>query len=99
VINVVRLDINKSLDELGIRDGDTLVLVSRVDGELFPGRICLISKRQVTALHYQCQCAASSIAGWWHRWVRVGWRTGHAFEVIAAQVAEDFAGKPTFDAA
>ncbi|WP_342228800.1 type VII secretion integral membrane protein EccD [Mycobacterium avium] len=34
-INGVRLDINKSLDELGVQDGDTLVLVPRVDGESF----------------------------------------------------------------
>lgn len=34
-INGVRLDINKSLDELGAQDGDTLVLVPRVDGESF----------------------------------------------------------------
>lgn len=34
-INGVRLDINKSLDELGVQDGDTLVLVARVDGESF----------------------------------------------------------------
>ncbi|BBZ46736.1 type VII secretion integral membrane protein EccD [Mycobacterium parmense] len=34
-INGVRLDINKSLDELGVQDGDTLVLVPRVAGESF----------------------------------------------------------------
>jgi type VII secretion integral membrane protein EccD len=34
-INGVRLDINKSLDELGVQDGDTLVLVPRGDGESF----------------------------------------------------------------
>jgi len=34
-INGVRLDINNSLDELGVQDGDTLVLVPRVDGESF----------------------------------------------------------------
>ncbi|MFB0851620.1 type VII secretion integral membrane protein EccD [Mycobacterium avium subsp. paratuberculosis] len=34
-INGVRLDINKSLDGLGVQDGDTLVLVPRVDGESF----------------------------------------------------------------
>ncbi len=34
-INGVRLDINKSLDELGVQDGDTLVLVPRVEGESF----------------------------------------------------------------
>jgi type VII secretion integral membrane protein EccD len=34
-INGVRLDINKSLDELGVQDGDTLVLVPRVDGDSF----------------------------------------------------------------
>ncbi|MBW0012712.1 type VII secretion integral membrane protein EccD, partial [Mycobacterium sp.] len=34
-VNGVRLDINKSLDELGVQDGDTLVLVPRVDGESF----------------------------------------------------------------
>ncbi|WP_415823602.1 type VII secretion integral membrane protein EccD, partial [Mycobacterium basiliense] len=34
-INGVRLDINKSFDELGVQDGDTLVLVPRVDGESF----------------------------------------------------------------
>ncbi|MGB9222960.1 type VII secretion integral membrane protein EccD, partial [Mycobacterium sp.] len=34
-INGVRLDINKSLDELGVQDGDTLVLVPRVVGESF----------------------------------------------------------------
>lgn len=34
-INGVRLDVNKSLDELGVQDGDTLVLVPRVDGESF----------------------------------------------------------------
>lgn len=34
-INRVRLDINKSLDELGVQDGDTLVLVPRVAGESF----------------------------------------------------------------
>jgi type VII secretion integral membrane protein EccD len=34
-VNGVRLDINKSLDELGVQDGDTLVLVSRADGESF----------------------------------------------------------------
>jgi type VII secretion integral membrane protein EccD len=34
-INGVRLDINKSLDELGVQDGDTLVLVPRVNGESF----------------------------------------------------------------
>jgi type VII secretion integral membrane protein EccD len=34
-INGVRLDINKSLDELVVQDGDTLVLVPRVDGESF----------------------------------------------------------------
>ena len=32
---VFGLDINKSLDELGVQDGDTLVLVPRVDGESF----------------------------------------------------------------
>ena len=34
-VNGVRLDINKSFDELGVQDGDTLVLVPRVDGESF----------------------------------------------------------------
>ncbi len=34
-INGVRLDINKSLDELGVQDGDTLVLVPRVAGDSF----------------------------------------------------------------
>lgn len=34
-INGTRLDINKSLDELGIQDGDTLVLVPTVAGESF----------------------------------------------------------------
>ena len=34
-INGVRLDINKSLDELDVQDGDTLVLVPRVAGESF----------------------------------------------------------------
>ncbi|MGO9224315.1 type VII secretion integral membrane protein EccD [Mycobacterium sp.] len=34
-INGVRLDINKSLDELGVQDGDTLVLVPRAAGESF----------------------------------------------------------------
>src|ERR1700742_57487 len=34
-INGVRLDINKSLDELGVQDGATLVLVARVAGESF----------------------------------------------------------------
>lgn len=34
-INGVRLDINKSLDDLGVQDGDTLVLVPRVAGESF----------------------------------------------------------------
>jgi ESX secretion system protein EccD len=34
-INGVRLDVNKSLDELGVQDGDTLVLVPRVAGESF----------------------------------------------------------------
>ncbi|OBH03691.1 type VII secretion integral membrane protein EccD [Mycobacterium sp. E2699] len=34
-VNGVRLDVNKSLDELGVQDGDTLVLVPRVDGESF----------------------------------------------------------------
>lgn len=34
-VNGVRLDINKSLDELGVQDGDTLVLVPRVAGESF----------------------------------------------------------------
>ncbi|RFZ42058.1 hypothetical protein MSS4_04966 [Mycobacterium marinum] len=34
-INGIRLDINKSLDELGVQDGDTLVLVPRVAGESF----------------------------------------------------------------
>ncbi len=34
-INGMRLDINKSLDELGVQDGDTLVLVPRVAGESF----------------------------------------------------------------
>lgn len=34
-INGMRLDINKSLDELGVQDGDTLVLVPRVAGEAF----------------------------------------------------------------
>ncbi|MGF2947324.1 type VII secretion integral membrane protein EccD [Mycobacterium sp. Lab-001] len=34
-VNGVRLDINKSLDELGVQDGDTLVLVPRAAGESF----------------------------------------------------------------
>ncbi len=34
-VNGVRLDVNKSLDELGVQDGDTLVLVPRVAGESF----------------------------------------------------------------
>lgn len=34
-INGVRLDINKSFDELGVQDGDTLVLVPRVAGDSF----------------------------------------------------------------
>lgn len=34
-VNGVRLDINKSLDELGVQDGDTLVLVPRVAGDSF----------------------------------------------------------------
>lgn len=34
-VNGVRLDISKSLDELGVQDGDSLVLVPRVAGESF----------------------------------------------------------------
>ncbi len=34
-INGTRLDINKSMDELGVQDGDTLVLMPRMAGESF----------------------------------------------------------------
>lgn len=47
-INGVRLDINKSLDELGVQDGDTLVLVPRVAGESFEPQYESLSTTAVT---------------------------------------------------